>query len=99
MAIHAGTRSSHQGARRPQGRTSSRTSTITAPSITTVPALASRSTKEWSSRGLPGGMPTGLPATQAVFSVRYGRQARTASQAAARSVRPGTAGTRGREVS
>ncbi len=57
LAAHIGGTSSRAGVRSPQGRVSSRTSTMTAASISTVRALAKSIGARWPSSGLPSGMP------------------------------------------
>lgn len=69
LATHIGSTSSQAGTRLPHGRVSSSARTTTAPSIRTVAALPTTSGVPPSSRGLPSGMPTPLPAAQAALRV------------------------------
>lgn len=68
LATHIGGTSSQAGTRLPQGRVSSSARTMTAPSISTVTPLATRSGVPPSSSALPSGMPSRLPAIQATLS-------------------------------
>ncbi|WP_162688971.1 hypothetical protein [Streptomyces sp. ICC4] len=70
VAVKTGTVSSQDGTRLPQGLVSASASTITAASMSTVTALAAVMNGRGSSSTLPSGIPTRLPASQAVLRVR-----------------------------
>ncbi|MFE0870944.1 hypothetical protein [Streptomyces rochei] len=70
VATQTGRAIAHAGTRSPQGRVSSRVSTITQLSSRTVSPLPTAMVTRCSSSALPSGIPTRLPAIQATLSPR-----------------------------